>query len=556
MKKIFLVPIISVWLLFSLIIRVYGLNASPNTIGFDEASLGYNAYSLMLTGKDEFGTFLPFNLRSFDDYKPAMYSYLTVPFYHVFGVSQTTTRLPSAVLGTISLLFFLLIFKKITKVSWVEALIVAFVISLLPWRIHFSRVALETNISMAFFTIACWFLLHLDNGRKYVIGAVIFSIFSIYSYHSARLALPILWFLTITDPIRIILHRKEKWNINYKLLIPLLIVILSYLPIFLRDSSSSVVRRLSQTNIFNHFYPFAPSELFLTKVPFLSVLGQPLYYLGGIIFGHLFAYFSPRNLAFSIYPGVIKSAQAISGASVFGWMGELAFLLGFPIWAKKFIETSEYRFVVYWILAAVSPALVTWEWFYPLRALNIFPALEIILGLGIILVYQWIKNIKLNFLKLGIGTIFFSLIIVTSVYNVANEYKYSVWDTNGEFQPGGFKEGGPLLDSLRTKYKTVYLDSNQAQSFEMLLFYMHYPPTEIQKYAANRPLLDNDIKNFNFDNFVYKRYNWVEDRDKHSFVYWTSAEVKEEEINATPGAKLYKIKSVLGYWTASIITKE
>ena len=89
------------------ILRLWQLGNIPPSPDWDEVALGYDAYSIIHTGKDEFGKFLPVVLRSFDDYKPAMYSYLTIPFYHVFGVSQATTRLPSAVLGTISLLFFL-----------------------------------------------------------------------------------------------------------------------------------------------------------------------------------------------------------------------------------------------------------------------------------------------------------------------------------------------------------------------------------------------------------------------------------------------------------------
>ena len=65
---------------------------SPPCFNADEASFGYNAYSILKTGKDEYGTLLPLRLKSFGDYKLPLYTYLSVPFIAVFGLNEFGTR--------------------------------------------------------------------------------------------------------------------------------------------------------------------------------------------------------------------------------------------------------------------------------------------------------------------------------------------------------------------------------------------------------------------------------------------------------------------------------
>ena len=62
------------------LLRLWGIGAVPVSLDWDEAALGYNAYSIYHTGRDEYGKFLPVILKSFDDYKPALYAYTIIPF--------------------------------------------------------------------------------------------------------------------------------------------------------------------------------------------------------------------------------------------------------------------------------------------------------------------------------------------------------------------------------------------------------------------------------------------------------------------------------------------
>ncbi|MBI5019248.1 hypothetical protein HZB58_03170, partial [Candidatus Gottesmanbacteria bacterium] len=87
MKKISFIIII----ILAAFLRLWQLGNVPVSPDWDEAALGYNAYSILKTGKDEYGIFLPRTLRSFDDYKPPLYTYLAIPAVAAFGLTTWAT---------------------------------------------------------------------------------------------------------------------------------------------------------------------------------------------------------------------------------------------------------------------------------------------------------------------------------------------------------------------------------------------------------------------------------------------------------------------------------
>src|SRR5689334_16268177 len=82
--------------------RFYQLTQFPPGLTIDEVAIGYNAYSILKTGKDEWGNFLPLSFRSVGDYKAPILIYLTVPFIALFGETEFAVRLPVAISSLIS----------------------------------------------------------------------------------------------------------------------------------------------------------------------------------------------------------------------------------------------------------------------------------------------------------------------------------------------------------------------------------------------------------------------------------------------------------------------
>ncbi len=128
------------------------LNIDINTgfnFDWDEAALGYNAYSIIQTGKVEYGKSLPSVLQSFSDYKPALYAYLVIPTIAIFDLNTFAVRLPSAIFGILTVLATYFFVKELFLSRRDIALASAFLLAISPWHIQFSRIAFEANVGMA-----------------------------------------------------------------------------------------------------------------------------------------------------------------------------------------------------------------------------------------------------------------------------------------------------------------------------------------------------------------------------------------------------------------------
>ena len=95
-------------------LRFYKIDEIPPALYWDEASLGYNAYSILKTARDEHGQFLPItNFAAFGDYKPPGYIYFTVPSIAVFGLNEFAIRFPSAFFGILTVLLAYFLTKRL-----------------------------------------------------------------------------------------------------------------------------------------------------------------------------------------------------------------------------------------------------------------------------------------------------------------------------------------------------------------------------------------------------------------------------------------------------------
>src|SRR3989344_6795333 len=86
-------------------VRVINLQSTPPSLNWDEVSHGWNAYSILKTGRDEWGKSFPItNFRAYGDYPLPLNLYLTIPFLFIFGLTDFAVRFPHALLGVLSVL--------------------------------------------------------------------------------------------------------------------------------------------------------------------------------------------------------------------------------------------------------------------------------------------------------------------------------------------------------------------------------------------------------------------------------------------------------------------
>ncbi|GIW60389.1 MAG: hypothetical protein KatS3mg087_1455 [Patescibacteria group bacterium] len=133
------------------VLRFYQLGQTPQSLTWDEVAIGYNAYSILRTGRDEYGNFLPTSFRSFEDYKSPLYIYGTTLSLAIFGKSEFAIRFLSALTGTLTIpLLALWVVKIIGKNNFSLALLTSLLCATSPWHLHFSRVAYESNLALFF----------------------------------------------------------------------------------------------------------------------------------------------------------------------------------------------------------------------------------------------------------------------------------------------------------------------------------------------------------------------------------------------------------------------
>lgn len=101
--------------ILALCLRLFWLGRFPVSLNRDEAAIGWNAYSILKTGKDEWGEFLSLSFKSFGDYKMPLYIYFTVPFVALFGFSEFSVRFPSAFFGSLTVLLVYFLVKELFK---------------------------------------------------------------------------------------------------------------------------------------------------------------------------------------------------------------------------------------------------------------------------------------------------------------------------------------------------------------------------------------------------------------------------------------------------------
>src|SRR3990172_12105756 len=174
--------------------RISFIDKIPASVYWDEASIGYNAYSISTDLRDEWGTYLPLNFRAFGEFKLPVYIYTTALSVRVLGLNALAVRLPAVLfsLGTIAVTY-LLVFK-LAKDKYL-ALISAFYLVFSPWFFIFSRTGYEATAGVFFMMLGFWCFIKSMDTAKYFTYSTPCYLLAIYSYNSMRVVIPLLFFL-------------------------------------------------------------------------------------------------------------------------------------------------------------------------------------------------------------------------------------------------------------------------------------------------------------------------------------------------------------------------
>jgi len=200
--------LLSLILIVGFFLRFYLLGSVPPGPEWDEASAGYNAFSILQTGKDEWGNFLPTSITAFGDHKNTLGIYLSIPFIKILGLNITSIRIVNALSSWLMILVIYLIAKKIFGEK--TAIIASVFVSLSPSGIFFARLADEgIMLSVLLIYLGLLFFFSYLNKQKtiFIVSAILCLVLSIFSYSLARIVTPPLIFLMI---IYYFFRKKKK----------------------------------------------------------------------------------------------------------------------------------------------------------------------------------------------------------------------------------------------------------------------------------------------------------------------------------------------------------
>lgn len=473
-----LLPSIVGILILAFLLRTIALTSYPVGFNPDEASFGYDAYSLLKTGKDQWGEPWPLTFRSFGDFKLPLYTYLAIPSVSIFGLSEFSTRLPSALLGTLAVLATYLLTTRLFRDRRL-GILAALLLAISPWHISLSRGAFEANLTTFFIPLGAWaFLRGLKIPKWMVLSSFAFGI-NLFSYHSARLFTPLLvavliWFYR--DGFRP-LHKgviKYKWALATFLVF---LVVAGY-TMFLGAGE-----RGADVAIFNPTDRWASVsdrryEAVLQGFPgFLEriFVNKGTYVFDQFIGGY-FSYLSPQFL-FTQGAGEWTYGM-IPGRGVLHLI-ELPFLLT-AVWLFFKKRDPTLSIIVLWILLSPIPAaLAKGPGFAANRAAIMMPAIQILSAYGGVALFnallKWRRMSKRFLLSCYLAILFASLIFFLE------DYRYHASVQGAQSMLYGRRDAVEFVKSVEDKYQGIIFSRSLSEPQIYVAFYKQWDPSDYQR---------------------------------------------------------------------------
>ena len=486
--------LLAVILLLGLLLRVTSLDKYP--VGFtpDESSFGYDAYSLLKTGKDQWGKSFPLTLESAGDFKSPLYAYLTIPSIGLLGLNKVATRLPNALSGTLAIYVTFLLTRLVSK-SYGKYLglsetpskalknigignieyVAAFLLAISPWHIMMSRGAFEANLTTFFLPLAIYLFLKGLNNPKYFTYSVILAGLNIFSYHSAKLITPLVFIFAL------VIFRKEVFRNFGKYHKISIFFALIFAAAFFWTLLSGSSTRILDVSIFKLSLMEASSErikaINMGMDPFTGRLFFNKFVMGLRHFtANYVSYFSPQ---YYFFQGPAEATYGmIPGRGVLYWF-ELPFLLGFFLFITKARVNKLFKLILFWFFIAPIPAALSLGPGYAAnRAVIQLPSIQILLAFGLLQVVNYIADFKYKKL-VYVSYIFASTLIF--IYFLLDYFLVSPQKSSKDMLYGSLKAAQWLNTNAQSKQIIVSRTLSEPNIF--IAFANRMEPSSYQKYA-------------------------------------------------------------------------
>lgn len=535
--------LLTVIVIVAFVLRVWQLGAVPPSPDWDEVALGYNAYSVMQTGRDEYGKWFPIILRSFDDYKPALYMYLTMPFIALFGLTTFAVRMPSTVFGTLAVLATYFLVKELFPKSsghQVEShrvgknkledlktlrldslpLLAAALLAISPWSVHFSRIGFEANVGDALNIFAALFFLKGLKKPWMLSLSTLFAALSLHVYQSEKVFTPLFML------VMVIIFFRELRKVAFKKIIvailvgvavtvPLIVMIITTPEVLLRAKGTSITQNqttLLKDEILLKAYDEEQGDLLGTILN-----NRRIVYAKEIINGYLSHY----NLNWYFITGDLQRHHAPNMGMLYLW--ELPFLfVGIYILLFSPFPKKTKIFLFAWFLLAPVPASVTVGVPHAVRTLNFLPTFQIFIAIGIVTALAFIqKNQELRIKNYGVRLlygIFCAVVIFNFLYYLNQNFVQQNYFNGFEWQYG-YQEAVKYVEDVQQDYKKIIVSDVEPmdKSYMFFLFYLKYPPEKYQIVGQHSS--GGFAEHHAFDKYEFRPIKWDSEEKNPDILY-------------------------------------
>lgn len=504
---------------------LYKLGEIPPGLGVDEAANGVNAYSILLTGKDEYGKASPISFKFAGSYSPPIYTYLTVPVIGIFGLKIASIRVISAISGIISILVIYMFIKGLNlKKHFIYLGTLLYAIS--PWTIMYSRSGYEAMLSFLIYTLGVFYIwLGFKKPIYLSFGFILLSL-SIYTSYANKFLVPLLLislFLSFRDNL------FNRRNLKYFIAGGTVALIVQLPNLSLIFTKSFFVKNsLSYSSIL-----FSEYEQIKAFIP--AVIGIPYLFIREFLSQYL-TYFSLRSLFLDPDPFLPRSIPDLS--VFYPWMF-IPYLVGLFVTFKNRTEIN-YKFLLVLAIIAPIPAAFTKDPFWTYRAMPLLMPLIIIITIGIYKISQLLKS--------KIFIILFLLAIFNSLFLLWKNYFVLLPNERAIAWQYGYQG---LADEISKKHDHFVIDDTRSPyTYWQLAFFLKIPPKMLQN--STNDVMKNDYynnvltsPNRDFENLEIRAIDWKIDVYRNQILVGDSLAFSDKQIIEHELSKVFVIRDPL-----------
>lgn len=468
----------------------------PPSLNWDEVSIAYNAYSILKTGKDEWGQSLPVHFKSYGEYKLPAQIYLSIPGIAIFGLNELGVRITPVIYGTLTVMVVCFLGRILFQSSLI-GIFAAFLLAISPWHIQLTRASFESSLATFFVVLGLWLLVKGFKDQKWFIISMIPFALSVFTYNSARIFTPL--FLIII----FFIYRKTLIKFKRVVILAIIVFTILLLPLtpFLLSGERSARFKLVSITDDPGLVPRINENRGRSSLPkpLPRLIHNKVTYISFYFARNYFAHFNPQFLFISGAPHKQHHVQN---------MGQL-YLIQAPFLIlgllSLFYLRQQFRWLLTsWLLLSFIPVSATGDSIpHALRTLIAAPFYQLVSAFGLYQVFFWLKKNAFFWQTIAILVAMIFLVTVQFLSYLNNYYQDYPKKYSRDWQYG-YKQVVDYIGEHKDKYDLIVFTRHYGEPHMFTLFYLNYPP---DKYQSDPNLVRFEtydwVRVLRFDKFYF-----------------------------------------------------